>query len=249
MAITRKALTAIKNLSRKKDRDESGFFTAEGIKVVEDLLLAGFQPQKLLTTEDFIPDSELFSGVREVIDPKEMERISALDSPSPVLAVFKKPLECPTQLTEGGLSLVLDDIQNPGNLGTIFRTAEWFGVQQIFCSTGCADPFGPKTVQAAMGSLGRVATTTIDLVKLLEQAQKLSLPVYGAFLEGRNVYQVPLQNRGVLVLGNEGRGINHLLENLITTKLHIPSYGKSKMESLNVAMAAGILLSEFRRKQ
>lgn len=248
MALTRSQITKIRSLSKKSERDDTGLFLAEGIKVVEDLLLAGFMPKMLITDGSWELDKSLYSGTWEVTDLVTLKKISALDTPTPVVAVFPKPLECPAGLPSEGLSLVLDDIQNPGNLGTIFRTADWFGVAQIYCGPGCADPFGPKTVQAAMGSLGRVATVTTDLVPLLEEAQKAALPVYGAFLEGRSVYHVPLQNQGLLVMGHEGRGISPALEALITTKIHIPSFGSSRMESLNVAQATGILLSEFRRR-
>lgn len=248
MALTKNELKLIKNLARKWERDESGLFTAEGVKVVEDLIRAGYEPEYLITTPYWSPDPSLYAGPVEILDQEQVERISALESPTPVIAVFKKP-ELPSEaVPPQGLCLLLDEIQNPGNLGTILRTADWFGIRKVYCSPGCADPFGPKTVQAAMGALGRVSTPTADGVVIAQGAKDAGLPVYGAFLDGDSVYKAPLEDRGLLILGNEGRGISPALSALVTQKVHIPSFGSGGMESLNVAQAAAVLLSEFRRR-
>ena len=147
------------------------------------------------------------------------------------------------------LCLVLDDVQNPGNLGTIVRLADWFGIEHIFCSKGCADIYNPKTVQATMGGIARVQMHYVDLPEMLSSLER-GIPVYGTFLDGDNMYQKTLENRGLIVMGNEGKGVSREVEALVSERLYIPNYpeGRETSESLNVAIATAIVCAEFRRR-
>jgi TrmH family RNA methyltransferase len=181
-----------------------------------------------------------------------MERISALKTPTTTLAVVDQPrYELSTAKLRGKLSLALDGVQNPGNLGTIVRLADWFGIEDIVCSRECADCYNPKVVQATMGAILRVRIHyTDDLAALLREAREMGLPIYGTLLDGDNIYDTSLDRSGIIVMGNEGRGVSDECRNTLTHKLLIPPYPADQptSESLNVAMATGIILSEFRRR-
>ena len=186
---------------------------------------------------------------------KEMSQISQLQTPPDVLAVFAVPDEqisvaqC-LVLAKSELVLVLDEVQDPGNLGTIIRTADWFGVRHIVCSSATADVFNGKVVQATMGSLARVQVHYTDLEPFLRDAVRSSIPVYGTLLDGENIYSRPLSSSGILMMGNEGKGISDSLRRYITDSLLIPSFptGSPTAESLNVAVATAVVLAEFRRR-
>ena len=154
----------------------------------------------------------------------------------------------PNEVVQQQLCLALDDVQNPGNLGTIVRLADWFGIEHIFCSRGCADIYNPKTVQATMGGLARVQVHYMDLPQMLSLLPE-DVPVYGTFLDGDNLYKKSLDNRGLIVMGNEGKGISSSVEAFVTERLYIPNYpaGRATSESLNVAIATAIVCAEFRR--
>jgi TrmH family RNA methyltransferase len=158
-------------------------------------------------------------------------------------------IELSTNLLEGKLSLALDDIQDPGNMGTIIRLADWFGIDFIICSNSTVDVFSPKVVQASMGAISRVKVIYCDLQKTLSEYNKL-IPIYGTFMGGSNIYNEKLASKAIIVMGNEGNGISPDVEKLITDKIHIPSFAtnRSTVESLNVAMATSIVCSEFRRR-
>jgi len=236
--LSKNQIKLIQSLTRKKKRDEFRLFVAEGEKLVADLL-PHFECLHLFATNAAFADADLISEV-------EMKKITHLTTPSSALAVFQqKESVYDAAEVDRSLSIALDDIQDPGNLGTIIRVADWFGIPYVFCSPACADVYNSKTVKATMGALSRVQVVYVDLSTLL---QGVSCPVFGTFMDGENIYQVDLPKAGVIVLGNEGQGISSAVENLLTRRLSIPSFGDKTSESLNVAMATGIVCSEFRRR-
>ena len=241
----------------KKYRKAEGVFVAEGHKLVGDLLDV-FECKYLAATSEWLSanaawvDRQWRSGVEvdEVTD-EELKRASFQETPQQVLAVFKQ-LTYEVDVNEVArkqLCLVLDDVQNPGNLGTIVRLADWFGIEHIFCSKGCADIYNPKTVQATMGGIARVRVHEADLPELLSRLDK-DIPVYGTFLDGENIYGKELENRGLIVMGNEGKGVSKEVAAFVTERLYIPNYpeGRETSESLNVAIATAIVCAEFRRR-
>ncbi len=241
----------------KKYRKAEGVFVAEGHKLVGDLLDV-FECKYLAATSEWLSANAAWverqrrSGVEvdEVTD-EELKRASFQETPQQVLAVFKQ-LTYEVDVNEVArkqLCLVLDDVQNPGNLGTIVRLADWFGIEHIFCSKGCADIYNPKTVQATMGGIARVRVHEADLPELLSRLDK-DIPVYGTFLDGENMYGKELENRGLIVMGNEGKGVSKEVAAFVTERLYIPNYpeGRETSESLNVAIATAIVCAEFRRR-
>ena len=233
----------INSLAVKKHRVKYQLFTVEGRKAVSELLDSGLELHSLYTTED------VFEAEKEkifVIEENDLKKISRLTTPQAVLAVFRIPVYPEPDLS--GLSVALDEVQDPGNLGTIIRLCDWFGVKQLICSEGTVDCFNPKVVQATMGSIARVQISYVNLPLFL-RTKTSALPVYGAMLEGERVYNSELNSNAILVLGNEANGISSEVASQITKKIHIPQFGTSdETESLNVATATAILLSEFRRR-
>lgn len=239
----------IRSLAQKKERDVTNLFVAEGSKSVGELLQYFDCKVLVLPKEDGV---EYKGHIDEIVyaSPKEIERASSQRTPQGVIAVLKKPENTPLpNMNEGGLFLALDGIQNPGNLGTIIRLADWFGIRHIFCSPDTADAFGPKTVQATMGALGRVSIHYTDLPGFLLQI-KGNLPVYGTFLGGYSIYTTNLPDNALIVMGNEGNGVSDKVAECIENRLEIPSFanGGETSESLNVAVATAIVCSEFRRR-
>jgi len=238
----------IRSLELKKNRLETGFFLAEGTKCVRDLM--ELLPCRFLAaTPEWVETCGTPNTEEWVTTDKETLRKASLQkNPQDVLAVFRmpRPVFSPGNL-KGKLSLVLDSIQDPGNLGTILRVADWFGIGDVLCSVGTVDAFNPKTVQATMGAIGRIRIHTIDLVSFLKNND---LPVYGTFLDGTVIYEAELKNEGLLIMGNEGNGISPEVAPFVTNRLYIPDYplGKSGSESLNVSVATAIACSEFRRR-
>jgi TrmH family RNA methyltransferase len=241
------------SLSQKKYRDKTGLFVAEGPKLVNDLLDAGINEEIILTTDRNI----LKSGKRkyhvDVVDSRELKQVSFLKTPQKILAVLKKP-EFTFTFGEHSenLTLCLDGIQDPGNMGTILRLADWFGIPYVVCSKDTADVFNPKVVQASMGAFARVKVLYTDLSAFcFRSARELNLPVFGTFMHGENIYSASLSQKGIIVLGNEGKGIRPETEKAVTRRLSIPNFNRqhaiSTMESLNVGMAASVICSEFRR--
>lgn len=236
-------------LEQKKRRDAEGLFIAEGRKTVSDLLRGGMSCLFLAATPQRLPDLQSLAPAAEIVEASddELTEVSALQTRSEVIAIFrqrKTPLPTPDNHT---LILALDDVQDPGNLGTIIRTADWFGVHHIVCSRACADIYNPKTVQATMGALCRARVAYTDLAQWLPTT---ALPIFGAYLDGDCVYSAALPQAAILLMGNEGHGISPRLAPLITNRLHIPNYPTDAptSESLNVSTATAILLSEFRRR-
>ena len=239
--LSKNQLRLIKGLRKKKNRLEEGLFIAEGVKLVNELLDSRFKPYKIYCTEEY--QRSLDDNLMHLVTQKELKGISELSSPNQVLGLFHIPIQ--DELNRKGLTVALDDLNDPGNLGTIIRLCDWFDVQQLVCSNNTADCFNQKVVQASMGSLARVSIVYTDLENYLEQESR---PVYGTFMQGENLYGTPLQKDCVLVMGNEAKGISKTLEAHITDRLSIPQFGiKRDTESLNVAMATAIFLSELRR--
>ena len=240
--ITRAEILDIKSLATKQGREDLGAFIAEGEKLVGEIRNSSLRIRRILQTKPIFTDGELISE-------KEMERISQLKSANSVLAVVELPkhklsLANPTK----NLVLCLDRIQNPGNLGTIIRLADWFGISDIVCSEDTADCFNPKVVQATMGAILRVRVHYTNLAKWL--SAQGDTKVYGTFLEGENIYNAQLAKSGVIVMGNEGQGISAEVAKCVSHKLLIPPYPADRCgsESLNVAVATAVICSEFRRR-
>lgn len=238
--VSKNQLKLIKSLHQKKYRNKHQLFFVEGIKTVNELLKSNAQPH-LITATAALQDTIAFDAITEITD-QELKSISALHTPSGVLGVFKIP--SPEILDFQDWVLALDAVKDPGNLGTIIRLCDWFGITQLVCSEGTVDCYNPKVLQATMGSIARVNIHYTDLGSLLKEQ---NLPVYGAFMDGNRIYQEAFPKKGVLVLGNEANGISTEIEQLVSTKIGIPQFGTQAVESLNVATATAILLSELRR--
>lgn len=239
--VSKNQIKIITGLQQKKYRKQHKLFFAEGIKVVQELLNSNFELYQLFTTEDVF--SNVDKAKVEFITEAELKKISALTTPNGCLALFVKPEEKPVPDT--GLIVALDDVRDPGNLGTIIRLCDWFGISHLVCSEQCVDVFNPKVVQATMGSLTRVNVVYTDLDAYLA---KTKLPVLGTFMDGDNIYETALPENGIIVMGNEANGISPAIEDKAGHRISIPRFGNlQQTESLNVATAAAIILSEFRR--
>lgn len=238
----------IQSLSIKKYRDRNQVFVAEGEKLIGELL-PFFRPEIMIVDPN---NSQLKASNNNVeyieASLKEIQKISNLSTARPAIAVFqKKSVTLDYDEINQSLSLVLDGIQDPGNLGTILRIADWFGLKNVICSDDTVDVYNPKVVQATMGALARV---NVHYLSLNDFFNKVEVPVYGTFLEGDNIYTSPLSETGVIVMGNEGNGIRPDVSSFITKKLLIPSYpaDAQNVESLNVSVATSVICAEFRRR-
>jgi TrmH family RNA methyltransferase len=239
--LSKNQIKLITSLHQKKQRISHQLFFAEGIKVIQELIESKFDLVHLFTTQnDF---QEVSNDKKVIITESELKKITALATPNTCLAVFKIPNE--KTILETGLILALDSIRDPGNLGTILRLCDWFGIEQIICSKETVDIYNPKVVQATMGSIARVNLSYIDLKAFINQTQ---LPVFGTFMDGTTIYKTELPQKGIIIMGNEANGISPEIEKLVQNRLSIPRFGTlQKTESLNVATATAIVLSEFRR--
>lgn len=248
MELSKNKLGIFSSLSSLKMRRKHSLFIVEGEKAVKDSLSC-FTPHAIICRSDFHTDLPAGLPVYQASE-SDMRRISNLTTPSGIAAVFKLPdkdVNISELEVEGNeLYLLLDGVQDPGNLGTILRTCHWFGVRKIFASRDTADLFNPKTVQATMGSLGRVEVIYCDLAALIRRFPEM--PVYGTLLEGRPIYGEPLSDGGFIVMGNEGNGISDEIRDLITVPINIPPAGREHGESLNVAIATAVTLSQFRAR-
>ena len=246
--ISKNKIKYIRSLELKKNRNKEGKFVAEGFKVVDDLL--ALQPADLIVATGEWLRGKNFEAETEVIEvtDEELKKVSFLQHPQQVLAVFRQATSGDYSINTSELSLALDGVQDPGNLGTIIRIADWFGITHIYCSQDTADVYNPKVVQATMGSIARVKVEYGDLLGLVESLSA-DVPVYGTLLDGDNIYQQKLENRGLIVMGNEGKGISPALAKKVNHKLLIPNFpeGRATADSLNVAIATAITCSEFRR--
>jgi TrmH family RNA methyltransferase len=239
--VSKNQIKLITSLQQKKYRFANQLFFAEGIKVIQELVESNFELVHLyMTQNDF---EEVSNDNKTIIAESDLKKISALATPNTCLAVFKIPAE--KKISESGLIVALDSIRDPGNLGTILRLCDWFGIGQLICSKETVDIYNPKVVQATMGSIARVNVNYVDLESFIN---KTKLAVYGTFMDGTNIYKTDLPQEGIIVMGNEANGISPELEKLIKNRLTIPRFGRlQKTESLNVATATAIILSEFRR--
>jgi len=240
MSLSKNQLKLITSLQQKKYRTKNNLFIVEGTKVVNEFLNSNFELEQLFCVDDFgFKNIEKLAQISEV----ELKKISNLKTPNNVLALFKIPSE--EKVKKEGLILVLDEINDPGNLGTIIRLCDWFGVDQLICSKNTVDCYNSKVVQASMGSLIRVSIVYTNLEEFLETSK---LPKYASLMDGENVYKSSMPKNAVLVMGNEANGISDKILKLVTNSVSIPRFGSlQKTESLNVATATAILLSEFKR--
>ena len=237
--LSKSQIKLITSLKQKKYRQQYGFFVVEGVKTIRELLQSNLELQKLYATASFNIDAK----DEVIISDSDLKRISFLTTPNKALAIFKIPESKP--IDNSGLIVALDSIRDPGNLGTIIRLCDWFGVKELICSKETVDCFNPKVIQATMGSITRVNVSYMNLVPFL---RGIETSVFGAFMEGENVYHKTLPKTGVLVMGNEANGVSKEVEAVITEKISIPRFGDLQAaESLNVATATAILLSEFSR--
>ncbi len=249
MILSKNKIKWIKSLELKKNRKEAQLFVAEGHKLVSDNLHVMRCQALVATSEWYASNPQAQAPEMYVVSPQEMSKASFLKTPQEVLAVFEQPDHVFVQEDlRNKLSLVLDTVQDPGNLGTIIRIADWFGIEHIICSPETADCFAPKTVQATMGAIARVKVHYTPLAPLMESLT--DMPIYGTFLEGENIYHENLTTEGLIVMGNEGKGISAEIERLVNRKIHIPSFPADRptSESLNVAIATSIVCAEFRRR-
>ncbi|WP_299012584.1 RNA methyltransferase [uncultured Polaribacter sp.] len=241
MSISKNQLKLITSLSQKKYRQKEQLFIAEGVKVVHELLNSSLTLAFLFCTEDFA--TTLNSDKTQIISATELKRISSLKTPNKVLAIFKIPNG--KTIVDSGLTIALDAINDPGNLGTIIRLCDWFGITQLVCSKDTVDCYNQKVVQASMGSLTRISIIYTDLNLYLKETK---LPTFIADMHGKNVYNTALPKEGILIMGNEANGVSDKVSALVSHKISIPQFGETqKTESLNVATATAILLSEFKR--
>jgi TrmH family RNA methyltransferase len=251
--ISKRRQKELSALQLKKYRTEYGQYLAEGEKIVEELLLSGQKIDTILATSDWFDlHRDAAMKCNEIIEAteEELKKVSSLKTPNQVLAVVKIP-ESDFELKElkGKLALVLDGVQDPGNLGTIIRLCDWFSIKNIICSDSTVEVYNPKVVQASMGSIFRVSVHYTGLSHWLkEYSSKMGQPVYGAYLEGNNIYKENLSGNGLIVLGNESKGISEEVSQFISERIFIPRFANAGAESLNVSIAAAIICSEFRRR-
>lgn len=240
--VSKNQIKLISSLHQKKYRIAHQLFIAEGVKGIHELLSSNFELEHLyVTVDDF---RTVASTQKTLISDADLKKISALTTPNTCLAVFKIPNE--RAVVSEGLIVALDTIRDPGNMGTILRLCDWFGINQVICSKETVDLYNPKVVQATMGSIARVNVNYLNLNTFLETT---SLPVYGTFMDGEDIYNSEITNEGIIILGNEANGISKEIEALVTKRITIPRFGNlQQTESLNVATATAIVLSEFKRR-
>jgi len=233
MKITNADIRMARSLREKKFRDEAGLFVVEGEKMVSEVLSSGLEVEKLWRKDE--------------IGENAMSRISAFSTPSPVLAVVRIP-ERVCQSEPDGLCLALDSVRDPGNMGTIIRMSEWFGIDSLFLSPDCVDIYNPKVIQATMGAIFRLKIYVEDVPSVCRRFRRAGLEVCGTFLDGSDIYSQNLPHNALIIMGNESNGICPETEKEVSRRLFIPSFGNSRSESLNVAVATAVTLSEFRRR-
>ena len=245
-----KWIKEIRSLASKRNREDTGLFVAEGPKVVADLIAAGWTFSAIYASQTGYDHlTERLKPVATVIPDSVLERISFLQHPQGVVGLFHLPEAESPLPSDDELCLALDGVQDPGNVGTIIRIADWFGISRIYCSPDTADAYAPKVVQASMGSIARVKMVYTDLPALIASLPR-EIPVCGTLLDGESIYGQQLPTNGLIVMGNEGNGISPELRGMVSRKLLIPNFRPAgqRAESLNVAVATAIVCSEFRRK-
>lgn len=242
----------IQNLEKKKFREKYNLYKVEGDKLVQELLLSDMKTETLVAFPEWIERNRQSIQSKEIIEVNDIEmgRISNFKSLPEVIALAQIPVkEYDPEDIRDNLSVILNGIQDPGNIGTILRVCDWFGIKNIFCDYDCANIFNPKSVQASMGAIFRVNVFYLNLVRFIPQFVSDIFPCYGTFLQGENIYKMNLRTKGFIVMGNEGNGIAPEIERYVSHKITIPSFAHSlySTESLNVGVATGIILSEFKR--
>ena len=249
--LSKNLIKLVRSLDIKKFRKETNLFVAEGEKLVNDLIESGVECYKIIAIEKHATTLKSKRGIETIIvNDDELKKVSFLKSPQGIVGLFKqKSNKLDTNTPKHKLCLALDDVQDPGNLGTIIRIADWFGIEDIYCSAGTVDVYNPKTVQATMGAIARVNIHYVELPQFMASLEK-SIPIYGTFLNGKNIYEHKLSSNGIIVMGNEGKGIGKECEKFIDERILIPNYptGRTTSESLNVSTATAIVCSEFRRR-
>lgn len=252
--VSKNTIKLIKSLSLKKNRIKENLFLVEGDKNVSEVLASEFEVEKLIATNKFLekykPLIKNANLVAEVTQ-QEINQASLLTNPQNSIAICSLPkTKILSELIEPGLWIYLDDIQDPGNLGTIIRICDWFGINHLFCSPQTADLFNPKVIQASMGSFCRIHVCYTPFEPLIKLASKLEMPILGAFLDGKNIYQQEFPSKALLVMGNEGNGISPEIEMGIEQRIKIPEFNPNpaSAESLNVSVAMAIICSEFKRQ-
>ncbi|GAL16871.1 tRNA (guanosine(18)-2'-O)-methyltransferase [Vibrio maritimus] len=241
--ISKNQLKLLRALGQKKQRKAHGLFLVEGEKNVLELVDTSLVVKQVFATDDFLQKHASELSQYDCIEAslEELTKASSLVSNNAAVAIVEIPnVQAPSA---EGMIIALDGVSDPGNLGTIIRIADWYGIKHIVASSDCADPYNPKTIRATMGSFGRVQVTLLDLPRYLNEA---SIPVYGAFLEGESVHSTDFSEQGILLMGSESHGVRPEAEQYVTDKITIPSFGGA--ESLNVAMATGIIMDNYRRQ-
>jgi len=248
--LSKNRINYIHSLERKKDRNREGVFLAEGVKVAGDLM-GTYHCFFLAAVKEWLDaHPEVCADEICCVSEEELQRASLMKTPQQVLAVFAQRKESfDMSSLDKTLCLALDGVQNPGNLGTIVRLADWFGIEHVVCSPDTADIYNPKTVQATMGAMAHVKTHYMELSSFFEALSE-GIPVYGTLLNGSNIYEEKLTSYGVIVMGNEGKGIRPETESFVNRRLYIPNYPQNRLttDSLNVAIATSIVCAEFRRQ-
>ncbi len=246
MEISKSEIKLVNSLKTSHGRKKHGVFLVEGPKMLEELLQSNFEVKLLIATNEWYDNNTKLvdESFARVIKSKDLDRVSQLSTANQVLAVVYTPRNSQSPLPSDELILVLDTIQDPGNLGTIVRTADWFGINTILCSKETTDAYSPKVVQSSMGSVFRKNIKYIDLKEVLAENIH-QLPIYGSLLNGKNIYNQDLEKKGFIVIGNESKGISKEIQKLISQPVYIPQAENSKTESLNASIATGILLSIF----
>lgn len=252
--LSKNKIKLIQSINRKKGREETGLFLVEGTKMVEEALRSDYKIETLICTSEFLlqnPTAKYKAKELLETDSVTIQKASLLQSPQDSMALVYLPEpEKPKFNLDTDLVLALDFVQDPGNLGTILRVADWFGIETVICSSNTVDAYNPKVVQASMGAIFRVKIWYTNLDVFLTEASQNNIPVYGTFMNGKNIYTEKLSGNGIVVLGNEGNGISAEVSKFITRRIAIPTFSvqENKPESLNVAIAASIFCSEFRRR-
>lgn len=239
--LSNNVIKIITSLGSKKYRQKYDLFVVEGVKNIGEVIKSSINIKELFITEDLWPNEK---GIKKTfIDDKDLKKISYLSTPNVGLALCELPKN-KGEINLNGLTIALDDIRDPGNLGTIIRLADWFGVENILCTKESVDIYNPKVIMSTMGSFSRVKIHYIDLESFLKNYEG---NIFGTFMEGQSIYENKLPQEGILVMGNEANGISHAIEKLTTNKLSIPFFGKNgSTESLNVAVATSVILGEFK---
>lgn len=249
--LTNNKIKLIKSLNQKKVRRELGLFLVEGEKMVKELLESQFETEEVFALQQYI-DELNYNGNIEItaVNQKDLERISMLKTPNKVVAIAKIPQIGDAAKINNGLSIALENVQDPGNLGTIVRTAAWFGIKNVYCSPETVDIYNPKVIQSTMGAIFKVNVQYCDLALLAEKAKKVGVALYGTRLDGRNIYNADLKKDAIIFMGNESKGLSAALSQMMSENLKIPTYANAEndMESLNVSIATAIVCAEFRRR-